>query len=663
MIFIIIHPSSKFVILNLLPMENKIILDNLTFPDNQNTINQSPIIPNNSKIKYRKIIIFNLFIILCVVGVLIFINKNKTASNNKSVETNRKTQASSKIITPGYIFQTFVRGKVCAYIFGSDPSLVDPNCKYWSVNPLTGVISKLPENHPYFKQFYIEQKLINKLYENKLQKGVCTVSESEEVCIIDISQDNEDKFLYTSNPKNNFPISVWIRTVDNNQKEKIIEDTKKTGCEGGISSWSENSGDILFTTQWDGTPKSPSGEMLKSLCVYNYKTKKVVYSKLLPVDTYNIHLDDMIQGRIFLYGNLLIDYRNNQEDNLSLIKGLDLLYDENEKLFRSNKIMTISKTSDTFVIKIFDITTNKFGSQNSIDRIKKVETDNPLQSDYLRFIAIKKDKTHIILEHNPSNNYNTPEISSCFYDYDVNTSQIQKIACSHQFQSLYPGLDPSKFDQFVYVDFLDWSNQIQEKEITNLPTPTQPIPQSKMISPTNFQDSFNYKLPFKEYTVILNRMGSGKIEGSFWERPVKDMVDFDVDPLYPHETLSMKGYLYYVRNQNIFYDLEPNGFSTLSLISETDLKSRVINEKQNFKQISCEMSNFPLGITVKAIKCTTIVVNPENLNQTDESFIKNCYLPLKNGQYLAYEQKVKPMGDVDLCEALTKMGIQDTNIE
>lgn len=173
---------------------------------------------------------------------------------------------------------------------------------------------------------------------------------------------------------------------------------------------------------------------------------------------------------------------------------------------------------------------------------------------------------------------------------------------------------------------------------------------------------YNYKLPFNEYTVVLDRVGSGKIEGSFWELPIKN-VDFEVNPIEPFDTLSL-GSMYYVVRQNIFYDLQPGGFSTLSLISDNDLKSRVRNEKTSFKEVACKINDYPLGtIKAKAIKCIITNTNPEDLNQIDESFINNCYLPTDKGKYLAYEQKLKPMGNVDLCENLTKIGVQGVMVE
>lgn len=92
------------------------------------------------------------------------------------------------------------------------------------------------------------------------------------------------------------------------------------------------------------------------------------------------------------------------------------------------------------------------------------------------------------------------------------------------------------------------------------------------------------------------------------------------------------------------------------------MQPRIKNETQKLKQVACETGEYLLGIKVKSIKCTTTYVNPDDPDQVDRSFINNCYLPLGNDRYLAYEQVVKPMGDVDLCESLKKMGIQDADV-
>ncbi|MBU1017357.1 hypothetical protein KJ678_04330 [Patescibacteria group bacterium] len=417
----------------------------------QNPMSQTVKAPKKSKINYWIIYTVPLLFILLIVGLWFILNSKNRIPSDKLPVTNNKKQAADKLIPSSYIFQTFVRGNVCAYRIGSDPNTIDPFCKYWQVNPITKIIDELPVNHPYFKQIYAEQQ---KAYEG-IQRGVCTDSKSEEICIKVASQDNDNKFLYTIDFENNLPTSAWIRTVDTNNKEKIIEDIKSTGCEGQISSWSENSGDILFTTQWYNTPKSQSGEMLKSLCIYNYKTGNVIYKKLLPVDTYNLHKDDMINGRVYL-DNIIIDYRNNYEDNLPVIENKEVIYDEYGKLFRNGLILVKSETPDAFYIQQYDINTKKLSSQTIISRDHGVDDNNPSQRDSLRFVTISKDRTHIIFERMPSNNRNTTSMSSCFYDFDLSSSKIQKIVCSYQFQELYPNTEPSNFDQFIYVDFLDW---------------------------------------------------------------------------------------------------------------------------------------------------------------------------------------------------------------
>ncbi len=435
-------------------MNNQEIIENKSTQQfSQNPIDKPLQIPAKPKVNYWMIFSVSLLIILLLTGIwLVLYKNNKIYSNKQTAITNYKDQEKNTTDLPNYIFQTFVRGKVCAFQIGSDPNTLDPFCRYWQVNSITKKIEELPVNHPYFKQIYTQQRKANESF----QRGVGTDSEDEEIRIKDASQDNENKFLYTIDSKNNLPTSAWIRTIDTNNKEKIIEDINSTGCEGQISSWSENSGDILFTSQWDGTPKSPSGDMLKSLCVYNYKTKKLIYKKLLPVDVYSSHTDDMVQGRISLLNDLVINYRKNTEEHLPNIENSTIIYDQNGKIFQNNLILIKSEMPDKFILLIYDLTSKKLSSQIIIPRLLGVDEYNPPNSDTLDIVKISNDKKHIMVVSNPKNSTNTPSIATCFYDLDIINSSLQKVACGYQFQLLYPGMEASNFDQFIYADFLDW---------------------------------------------------------------------------------------------------------------------------------------------------------------------------------------------------------------
>ncbi|MBU1104827.1 MAG: hypothetical protein ABII16_02175 [Patescibacteria group bacterium] len=439
-------------------MENQTNIGNQdTQQIEQNPISQSIKAPKKSKINYWIIYTVLLLFISLIVGSWFILNSKNRIPYDKLPATNNKNQEADKLIPSSYIFQTFVRGNVCAYRIGSDPNTIDPFCRYWQVNPATNTIDELPVNHPYFKQIYVQQRKTNE----GVQRGVCTDSKDEEVCIKETSQDNDNKFIYTVDSKNNLPTSAWIRTVGTNNKEKIVDDIKSTGCEGQISSWSENSGDILFTTQWDNTPKSPSGEMLKSLCIYNYKTNKIIYRKILPVDVYSLHTDDMILGRIFLLNDLIINYRKNIEEHLPNIENSKIIYDQNGKIFLNNLILIKSETTDKFILFLYDLTNKKLSSQIFIPRLQGVDEYNPPKSDSIDIVKISNDRKHIMLVSIPQNSRNTLSISTCFYDLNINNSNLQKVACGYQFQLLYPGMEASNFEQFIYADFLDWY------EITN----------------------------------------------------------------------------------------------------------------------------------------------------------------------------------------------------
>lgn len=369
-----------------------------------------------------------------------------------------KSQKTFVLIKPAssYIFQTFVRGDVCAYRFGSDPNVLDPRCRYWILDSTSKTLSELPVGHPYFQEVYKKQRRSSELDEKQIGAGVCSETENESICTIEASQDDENKFIRTRGPKYAKAESVWIKTLDPDQEGKIIDSVGSIGCEGSISSWSDRTGEILFSSQWEGTPQSPSGEKLKSICIYNYKKNTVEYKKTLPVDMYDVYTADMIQGRIFLPDNLIIDFRNKQEETLPIVENSYILPDGSGILFRNNYIIAVKANPDSFWIHPFDLKTKKWLQTVSMRRVSGVDEANPPQSDVLYFISLSKDGKHLIVEDMPSNGENSPSISSCFYEVNLNEATIQKLVCGYQFQDLYPDKKVSEFDQFIYGEFLDW---------------------------------------------------------------------------------------------------------------------------------------------------------------------------------------------------------------
>jgi hypothetical protein len=159
-------------------------------------------------------------------------------------------------------------------------------------------------------------------------------------------------------------------------------------------------------------------------------------------------------------------------------------------------------------------------------------------------------------------------------------------------------------------------------------------------------------------------MGSGKTEGTFWEETpeVLDTVDSSdlLTQLYNPQVNAGSWWLY-VKPLNKYYELEPGGYRTLSLVDKRYIDDLIRSEESANKGVACQESNVPLGNSnpTTAITCVATYRNPDNLQQVDTSSITNCFIKLTSGKYLAYEQITKPLGvSVNTCDILTQMGIQ-----
>jgi hypothetical protein len=127
--------------------------------------------------------------------------------------------------------------------------------------------------------------------------------------------------------------------------------------------------------------------------------------------------------------------------------------------------------------------------------------------------------------------------------------------------------------------------------------------------------------------------------------------------------------LAYDSTEDVFYLYQPGGYSTIRLILTDDLSALASVDTKGDGALSikkCDKKPYPqLGehIGAEAIKCEITHINPEDTTQSDSSSITNCYIPLKNDIWLAYEQKMKFQGDVDLCDSLKEIGLKKVSVE
>lgn len=187
--------------------------------------------------------------------------------------------------------------------------------------------------------------------------------------------------------------------------------------------------------------------------------------------------------------------------------------------------------------------------------------------------------------------------------------------------------------------------------------------------------SYPFTLRFNKNTIVLEIIGSGEIKDTFWTFPIKE-ISYPVglfDPtkeLYEQETLeeTWGDKLYFVKQVDTFYELQSGGHRSLTLVGDeyltNALKGKEVIDQPSSTRITkiCQADNYPLGsITATAVKCTTTFTDANNArNILDESSTINCYLPVNNEKFLAYEQNVKPVStNVNMCEVLRKMGLNN----
>ena len=174
------------------------------------------------------------------------------------------------------------------------------------------------------------------------------------------------------------------------------------------------------------------------------------------------------------------------------------------------------------------------------------------------------------------------------------------------------------------------------------------------------------KLEFKDLTVTLEKELVANDNGTLFSLPVKkvDGPVINSNPIGDLFNIPMGPYIYYSRQTDSFYDLQPGGYSQLRLTDSKEIsnlsKSYEKEDKPSHTKIkfSCSTFHYPVGsVDALSLSCTTTITVPTG---GDESTTANCYLPLETGKYLAYEQKVKPIGiNANMCEKLSRLGVQN----
>lgn len=215
---------------------------------------------------------------------------------------------------------------------------------------------------------------------------------------------------------------------------------------------------------------------------------------------------------------------------------------------------------------------------------------------------------------------------------------------------------------FIVLPFAGFYFGLSYQKATTVPLSTDIVIKDVVISPQKSA----LKLEFKDLTITLEKESVAKDSGTLFSLPIKrvDGPVINSNPGGDLFNLPMGPYIYYSKQTDGFYDLQPGGYSQLSLTDSTEInnlsKSYEKEGKPSQSKIKflCNNFHYPVGsIDALAVSCTTTITVPTG---GDESTTANCYLPLETGKYLAYEQKVKPVGmSINMCEQLSQMGVTE----
>lgn len=184
--------------------------------------------------------------------------------------------------------------------------------------------------------------------------------------------------------------------------------------------------------------------------------------------------------------------------------------------------------------------------------------------------------------------------------------------------------------------------------------------------PKDIVDNLNKTFSFEKGVVRLDRMGSGRVAGTFWEKDIS-RVDAIQNELPENELVltlyeSNANNIFYLGGErDTYYELFPGFHRTLTITNSiTDYSKKISTNSAT----ACINESTTVS-SLSAIKqtCITTVTNPEDTTQMSKSTVKNCYLPLSNNSYFAYLQEGNIIdGEYDLCAELENMGVQNWSI-
>ena len=207
-----------------------------------------------------------------------------------------------------------------------------------------------------------------------------------------------------------------------------------------------------------------------------------------------------------------------------------------------------------------------------------------------------------------------------------------------------------------YASTIQTPKSVQHDTNTPLPYETNQIETPTLIKTFHFENNVEVK---------LHRIETGNTTQTFWE---KDITQIDaihnglgdklIDYLYDLNDMS---HLYYLGgNRDTYYELQPSGYTTITLSSNADIEQKAaMNTSDTFKKFGCAFTTSQKPDWL-AVKCDFTYYDGETTIIRDQNSTTNCYVPIEgSNQYLSFEQPVKPAStNMDLCADLQTMGIQ-----